>query len=631
MSSQQAIAACTGTTTITCTGNDTAGYTIVAPPATGPYTVTADSTWFDHPPSGTQPVNINLNNNNGTATMDAGSAIQSTNTNAVSFSNVAVGTVNINGSINASTGSAGNYDGMRFEGPNNGTLTVNVGPNSGTSLGGIANGTIIGSDDGLVVFSANNSLHVNNQGTIQGNGSQSGGGNAGEGILVSANGNSGGNSTPIGGNVFITNEQGGLIKSANTGGGSFVNASAGNAIHVNTLGDITLSNLATGATSTIDGANGGVWLRGTNVIINNDATIIGRAGDGVNVVATNTATFQNSVNGTSGDVTGYGGHGLNISATNIVGSFTNNVTGMNGDGLHLRASGNAGNAIDMTIGGGKTITGSDDGIDARVTGAGSIRLTNNATVTPGMSAFSDGVRLQTNEGNIDFTNNGAITQAGRFGIDANCEGGGRSGCNITIVNNAAIGSIHATQDDGIRAQSADGQVNVTTNTGGTINSQSSGIIATSGSFCGIFCTIPGGDVHVVVGDTIVAGSNNGISIPFPFSAFPLPVLGTNLGSSVTFGALAFSIGGKATVDVNAAINPNGGSPTVGAASIAFGGSDAVTNVNAPVHGDVIGALALQLFGSGNAIVNVSSTGSVNSNGAGIVVVDAFGTGNSVAV
>ena len=141
---------------------------------------------------------------------------------------------------------------------------------------------------------------------------------------------------------------------------------------------------------------------------------------------------------------------------------------------------------------------------------------------------------------------------------------------------------------------------------------------------------------MTVGDKISAGTAHGIAVPIPdsvvlaltpFAPDLAGVLGqiNGLTGTVTVGAGAISVGGAATVNINAAIDP----PPIGGMAITIGGADATVNVNAPTSATLIGALAVNILGTGNAIVNITPPGSIQSNLFGVIAADIIGSGNVI--
>lgn len=317
------------------------------------------------------------------------------------------------------------------------------------------------------------------------------------------------------------------------------------------------------------------------------------------------------------DAAKIGGNGVQILNTGAV-TVTNCGTAA-ADGCAAAASqgqivakGDGINATSLTQG----VTVNNNGhVDAGGDGIVATTLLGDATVnnTSADSIISVGDGILVDSGvNAFVKNTGSVVAKGDYGIGALALG------DISVTQSGTIGAANGA---GIGAFTLAGDITVdgfdagSGKTYGSITSGADGILA-----------VAGGNVTIDAG-AIDSGSGGS----YLGSFFSGGVIGMGGGDvSVTthdtikttgnFGALAVSLNGAASVSVNAKIDPP---MLVGAGAINFGAADSTTDVNALVEGVAVGALGGN-FGTGNVNIHVNDTGNVNPDLSGSVASDGIG-------
>jgi hypothetical protein len=509
------------------------------------------------------------------------------------------------------------------QGVNGGVQNGNVAPPLGGIITAAADGitsinvggTITAQSNAIVATSTTGAISITTGAApITGNV----GGNLGfpNGTAIAAHSTAGGNITIMTGSGLVTGSApvgvagggNGVIDAATTGAGTI-------SVTVGSGGVVTNSPL-----SLPDAINTRA-VDGQTIIVTN-GTVDSRPfadGNAISAIATGTGGISITTNAlVAGSL-----NGILTSATTgptVITVNANLIGGNNSvsDGIH--ATSTTGD-IGITSAAGTTITGSNNGIFARATGAGNLtaNIAGNVVGGPGMTMTSGGGNViiavlgsVTDPAGtaITATTNGAtagsvLVQSGLLvqgttGIDAEVQNAGSTG-NVTV--NTTRGPVTGTAGVGINATNAGaGFVSVTTRavtgTGAgnnAINAQSTGATAagstavtvttfgpivagTTGSSVGINATATGGNGNVVV-DARGTVTANGTGI-----------------NATTAGA------GNVTVSAGGAVTGTTGNGIRGQAN--GSGNVSITTTNATVTG----ALGISAFALGAGNVNVNSLG-----------------------
>jgi outer membrane autotransporter protein len=476
-------------------------------------------------------------------------------------------------------------------------------------------------------------------------------GNVGAGIYLD-------NLTSNVGDANITNY--GIIK-GNAGGiagGTLDDATIANygtidgkvaGIVLTTGGDLTVHNDGTAAaiTGKVSGISG--IVTGDTLITNaGKIASTGAAGIGIDIVGTGNIIVKNHGLVSAGDGTA---NILNLGGMSLV-STDGNVRVDNADGTVTTS--NATGIFASALNGNVKILGGDDSSSVTATrgsgifaiAGGDVTIDSGKVDAGGALVGSYGVGggvLGLAGGNVDIISHGKVSTDGLYGVagistagksivSIREDVGGLSSGDVPVIGGASVvlgGSKKAELDlkngktvnaSGVgllATNGGSGKVVIDAKKGSTVNSDALGIVGLG---------FEDGDVIVDAGQVNVSGTGSydpGLGIPLTGG-----VLGASLGggnvtvnangkivaaNGTLFGAGAFSLGGSATVNVNAAIDP----AIVGAFAITGGPMDATANINAQTDGTLIGVLAGNI-GSGNVRVNVSHDGGVGSGGIGIL-------------
>jgi hypothetical protein len=394
---------------------------------------------------------------------------------------------------------------------------------------------------------------------------------------------------------------------------------------------------------------GQVDIKGTGADNGASALVDGGAGVGIGVLTTGPAgsasvnvtgdwEVRGGVNGISaihvgsGDVNIVGagavsgGVGVGILATSVGGDIAiNRVGSVSGDlnGIFAATTSTGGVKID-TVGVVKSANGlgvltlAIDGETRISTGAVSGALAGVSAASIGGNIFIDssatgvisggagiGILAASITGDIDIKPGSDVSGA-LAGISANTIGG-----NVVIAT--ALGStVTSTGGVGVSAL-AGGNIGIDT-LGSTINANGPGILAIGGGTV----LVDAGAINVNAGGL---GFLSGGALAIGGGDTTVNVQGKISVTGGTFGALAVSTGGNATVNVNALIDP----PVIGSAAVTFGAGTATNNVNAVIEATTVGAAAAN-FGSGNVVLDVKSSAEIRTNGIGLLAVN-IGSGD----
>ncbi|WP_374847394.1 beta strand repeat-containing protein, partial [Brucella thiophenivorans] len=582
---------------------------------------------------------------------------------------------------------------------NNGTVNstisgVNALDISGSSATYRGSGSVSGANNGIVLNGLSNTVNSTG-GTVTGN--------AGDGIRATGILGAPAVSNTItltNTNVIGANHGVNLNGATNTiyvTGGS-IGATTGNGINASSSLGSALTNSITLRNTNVTGGDHGVSAMGaSNVIEVTGGSVIGASGNGIvanglnneitlteTVVSGNSGVVANGLNSTinvtGGSVTGTNGNGIQTvsggvlgqgAATNII--VTNADISGTQDGINALNIGLGANvSTDVTANGGTVSGGSGSGIsaisaalgsgssnsaqtvvvgDADISGglsgvlAGSASLNGNATTTivvsgeivgdNGLIAVAGSVDADpssllnvindpTNIGNlagllagdgkatVDVTTNGEVTANNGIGIiaiglgtdnevsvDAKDTITARNGIGIIAGSVGSNGNVGVTVHDitagyaGAIAFNTDGNASVTaTGDIDVLNGVQNGGIA------GIAAIANKGDATATLDDDGKISADGALS-----------------------GVAAISIGGDATINVNGRIDP----PLIGGFAGAFGNGTAEANTSGNIDADLAGVVALNV-GNGRAEIN-SNSALESSNGAGLVGLAAVKVGD----
>ncbi len=429
------------------------------------------------------------------------------------FGGTTVGTV---------TGTAG--DGIVIEGDGN---TVNNGFTKASDI--VGGGKISGTADGIDIDGINNTVNNFDNGNGANSGVISGGGDDDGDHGIEVSGGTSGNVNTINNGLqgketaYIIS--GGTPGAATVDGGDGINASGWTNVNNGTLGEIHGEDRGIeftgtgGATLTVDNdgkiigdIEDGILIVGDKSIVNysGDGTVKGGAtAAGIDISPTSddvklTVTFGP---GTTGLITG-GANGIELGDTGIASNNTIiNISGKgivegngatNADGIHVFEPSSG---TDITIDGGATIRGKDDGIDL---GTGSKLLVQGASIVKGdtdSSGGGDGIQGNDNN-NIQVTGGSKVYGDPGILVDDN---------NIILIDGGA--EVNSDPNDGINV---DDDNTITIGGAG-----GAGYVKTTGGGDGISLTDgfdgPGStnDNTVTIGDqgqVLVTGSGNGIVV-----------------------------------------------------------------------------------------------------------------------
>jgi hypothetical protein len=499
------------------------------------------------PAESTGPVSVdNSGDFDGTFTMAVGTSIDpTTNVDALLVTNSTPAdsfvTLNLNGEISNLDASNQNFAAVRLE--NGWSYEINIG----------ATGVLVGNGDALVATAIANSLSISNAGTMTARG-QGGGSDGGRAVFVAQGG------TPdakVAGAVTLNNT-GTLESLATTLPGQAVHIAASGAINVTNAYQYSGDAPVPDTGRILGGTDGMRLISGTSVVVTNTALIEAAAGDGVQAV----------VDGTTGALT-----------------ITNGVDD----------NGSAGVINTLAAG-----TSGGDGIDARITNAGSaanLSVNNDGTITAvghGIVAFNAGldpdrnVPQAPNRSLIAINNNSSqgITSA-LNGIDAAASGGA-----IYINNNATE------DDDGVvqNGRIVAGQIGIN-----AVNANAGEIYVSNGF------DLTGSPVIRADGDYGISASSNGSGVGRG------RVEVTNYGLIEAIGSSAIA---AVHADTTTAVNnsyawfDNGGLYGLGARVNAYGIDTSDPLDPAPVIYDAMGVELVKDGGTGGRLLGSRFYGTV---------------------
>ena len=531
---------------------------------------------------------------------------------------VAGGTLDNAGTITATQ--TANQDGVRIDGAtliNSGTITA-----SGRGVFVPAGATLVntGSIKGLTgVFFGNGA--ANGGLSITGNGSITG--TSGDGISA----------LNVAGNVTLGTSANPLGAVTGSGGSALtIVVNGANAVGIVTGGPLTGGDGRGISTSTVDGATSIVQAAGT-IRATGDGIKAGSSGIGAISIDTSDGQI-----GTSANPVGSGG----IIATRAgVGSITvtSGVINATGVGASLQTTSTGAGDVALTAKG--SITSANGGaIVAQSAGTGNVTITTGGgtTLTAGGRAAVLAAGIGTRAGSVQVSNNATVTRGGAgsgdFGLDVrNNDDGSSAGPTpspgaalngaltaIAVTNAGTITNSFAVA--GIRARAnSDGVVRVTNS--GAIGGGASGIVALNAG---------AGGVTVANTGLISGGATNGITAQATGAAGGVSVSNTNAigaagaavsGAGVT--ALIGNAGNAATlsIDGGGAIDAAGtgiDASTLGSGAVTLGGA---TPLGAITSGGV-GINAVIGSAASTAGLGVTSAGRII---AGTMGINAVTTGN----
>ena len=367
----------------------------------------------------------------------------------------------------------------------------------------------------------------------------------------------------------------------------------------------------------------GVLIHDSDTVVYTNTGAVTALNNGINVVTTVNATLNVHAD-VSGGVAGIGiGHGVGLATVN------NDGHTIQGAAFGISLGDLTGNPTDVVINNnnGGTIQSFGSGIFGSVDHNLTVNNAVNSTIQGdvfGMSVIAGN--------DITVDNNGAISGGGLLGV-----GGGAymisTGGNIGFDN---TGGLASTSDGAaIFAAALDGTVNI----GGDAASS-----ATSVHGPGII-GIASGNVTIDAG-TVNAGPNGPITTGYaPIDAvtglLSGGVMGVSLGAGDTavnlhgdvtvadgaeWGALAFSAGGAAAINVDSGVTVGGATPSIGLSSIVLGGAkdaSVITGEDVTVHAQDIGILGVNL-GAGKVKIDAEGAAVTSEDGPGII---GLGLGN----
>ncbi|MDJ0643200.1 MAG: hypothetical protein QNJ15_10305, partial [Erythrobacter sp.] len=230
-----------------------------------------------------------------------------------------------------------------------------------------------------------------------------------------------------------------------------------------------------GSSGDIVGATDGIYTRtlGADITVDNLDSVTGQAGDGLDLGSVGGAVTVSDI----GTITGNGGAGIRIDSAggdiSIQGVGTvGGVTGTAGSGIYANASifGADGHINIGDVDAIGAVSGTDDGIYARTSGAGSITIVASGDVTGGNRGVL-AITYDTGAISIDST---GVAVSGGFdnGIQAaNINGSG----SITVTT----GDVSSTYGDGVYVGAYLGDTTIDT-TGGAVTAGANGITARNG-------------------------------------------------------------------------------------------------------------------------------------------------------
>ncbi|WP_081541939.1 autotransporter outer membrane beta-barrel domain-containing protein [Chromobacterium violaceum] len=559
---QQAHAACSGSSTVSCTGS-----------LSGSLSYGSGTSEIDL-------VNANLsgtvtwNNPTGPSVITISGSTLSTNTGQAFSVN------NANGALSMSLDAA-----SQITSPNSGSGAVSL-TTSTSNTGDILlnSAASVSGKGGLLTWNnGSGSITISNSGSV-----------------VSNNQSGLGATTAAGGSISITNASGGQTQASNGNAiDTHSNGASGDTVIVNNGSAISTGN-ASGINSTSNGGNiaiqnngqvvaGGTAITATNtgagnITINSSGTI-NQAGTAAAAIGVNSNGGQVGIDTRAGSVNG----SIFVTANNGGVQATVGNIASNSNAVVVTYTGSNANAggVSLNTAAGTDISTSFAGIAVTSQGNnGGISVTTNGTIG-GAQAVRNGVigsiTASGNNANVQMQLNNTVN-AVRTAIAGSTAGNG----NVSIVSQAALSS---QQGHGISASSAGGNVSVTAN--GAVT----GVTAIRGSSTS-------GNVALTAnanttGTGAVALSGNQLSGAALQVANAVQATVDNYANATT---QSVSV---AAVDVNAGsavVNNHAGALLAGAGDFAINGRNGNVTVNN--DGTITGYVTLQ--GSGNTFNNNSS-------------------------
>lgn len=562
---QWAQAACTGTTTVSCTGA-----------LSGSLSYGSSISEIDFL-NANLAGSVNLNNPSGASTLTVtGSTLSASMQSALQVNTA-------NGAVSLTLDAASQVVATPNGGQNNGAvqLTTSV-SNSGNIQ--LNNAASINAPGGLLVWNnGSGSAAISNSGT------------------VTASGQSGlGATTEGGGSINVTNAANGQVQvQSNNGIDTHSNGVSGDTLIVNN-GKVS-SGSASGINSTSNGGN--ITIQNNGLIDSGSSAIsVNSFSTGnVNIVskgalnASGTGTYAININSNGGQVsidssTAPVRGAITVSATNggvqgTVGNVTSNGT----NAVALFFTGNNVSASGVTL---NTVAGTDisttfSGVAILSQGStGGINLTTNGTIggtqAVGRSGVVANITGAGNTANVQLQINNTVN-ATRTAVQGSTVGSG----NVSIVGNGALSS---QSGYGINAIAAGGNINV------SANSAVTGVTALRGSS-------PNGSVALIANANLTG--TGAVPLSGDLSGVALQVANASQASVDNYATATTQSTTSAVVDINAGsavVNNHAGATLTGASDFAVNGRTGNVTINN--DGTLYGYVTLQ--GSGNAFNNNSS-------------------------
>lgn len=298
--------------------------------------------------------------------------------------------------------------------------------------------------------------------------------------------------TATGGGAITINTQVDSTVTGNAGDGIRATGSGAGNVVVDALGGVT----GTGA------GNDGIEATAVDgtVQVTTGTKAVGGVANGINASSTNNSVEV--ITGT-GAVTASAGNGITASgATGTTVTSNGVVTGTGGAGIIAISTGTG--TVAVTTNGTGLVSGTDgDGIHAEALADGNIDIEANTDVT----GSANGIYADSFEGAVEVTTGAVgadvdILGQGGHGIDANS--GGSFAPGVAAVTVSTNGNVTGASGNGINALAlADGDVNVTT-------AGAAGSLVRGQSGDGIFARVQGTGNVDIDAQTDVTGSENGI-------------------------------------------------------------------------------------------------------------------------
>ncbi|HZO44330.1 MAG TPA: autotransporter domain-containing protein [Xanthobacteraceae bacterium] len=431
-----------------------------------------------------------------------------------------------------------------------------------------------------------------------------------------------------------------------TNSGTVTTNQSVNALELNGNGGL-VTYTGSGTVSTTAGAGSAMVVTNTGaggVTVTNNGSFSSVNNYGL-FIETNAGPIN--VNG-SGSISGAGGINVAVDTPgdiNITGSGT--ITGTTLYGVYAETAG--GNVQVATT---NTISGGNNGIDARTGGTGTMTVTTGGAVTS-----TSGIGIVTSAFNGTTTINVAHNLNGTTGaVFASTAGSGAVNVSLTagtvgtvsgdVVSTAATTgtttittnvNLTSSANDGIDAGSTTGTINVNgsgavqgntigvqaqASGAGNINITGSGaIVGVNGT--GVFAGSNGGNVLVATTNTI-SGNNFGISAATGLTGTVTVTTGGAVGGTAGTGIRTAGVNGTTTVNV--AHNVTGGGGT-GISSVGNGsGTIDINHTGGIIAATTIGINATQ---SGTGTIDISQTGGALNGTTGAVLAQMTGGGNVI--